>query len=400
MRVVGAINSGLGMRGAQRSDAAWSLTKTITPRLISSGGTTEVTIKDSIYDQNSGASYAQDGIINVVGANTYGATFNALTPSIATVDVNGAVTVITDGVAEFEVQIGQFARSISWNAVLYEGEVVKIFDRFVTGSVAHAATTTIDTALVGANPSTDKTVFSVMNSSTLTRNPDLWISGYVNQLTAISPWNSYNSNFRAGTAITRRHLAMAWHFPTVNGTVFKFVEANGTVHERTQIGTSYSLQSIDRLVVTLDSDLPLGITPAKVLPANYLTYLPYYDTTNISQNRVPLLMLDQDENALVTDLSSLRFFDFTSNFLTHRTPISANRLAFNEGLIGGDSGNPIFMLLNNEAVLCACHMGTTIGPVWCADSAIASLILAADANAGVSTGYSVTAPTWGGYTTY
>jgi hypothetical protein len=103
-----------------------------------------------------------------------------------------------------------------------------------------------------------------------------------------------------------------------------------------------------------------------------------YDT------RPPALGLDQEEKALIIDFLTSGSF---------RTPINANRLIFNESKISGDSGNPAFLIVNGELVLITVwtYGGPGSGtPVAEHIAALNQMIADADAQAGVSTGYTVT----------
>ena len=93
----------------------------------------------------------------------------------------------------------------------------------------------------------------------------------------------------------------------------------------------------DLTVYTLESALPASITPCKLLPANYDSYLSYLD-----QGRPPVMMLDQEEKALVTALRDLG--EFTS-YTRPRLP--PHRLRFHEYAIYGDSSNPAFLILKD-----------------------------------------------------
>jgi len=139
-------------------------------------------------------------------------------------------------------------------------------------------------------------------------------------------------------------------------------------------------------VYTLDSDLPATITPCKVAPANIGSYL-----VNNFQNRPPALGLDQEEKALAIDYSGGGSFLF---------PANADRLVFSESKISGDSGNPAFLIADGNLVLITVwtYGGAGSGtPVASNLTKINEMILAADAQAGVSTDYTVTPADFSAY---
>ena len=80
-------------------------------------------------------------------------------------------------------------------------------------------------------------------------------------ITCVSPWNSSGGHKKAGTLVTPRHIIGAAHYEYSVGTVVRFVEKNGTVHDRTVTGKARHPEcrnyTPDLTIYTLDSDLPL-----------------------------------------------------------------------------------------------------------------------------------------------
>ena len=54
----------------------------------------------------------------------------------------------------------------------------------------------------------------------------------------------------------------------------------------------------------------------------------------------------------------------TASYSFHTNSRSALRSPFTETLIGGDSGNPAFLLVNGEAILLLTHHYSTGGPFY------------------------------------
>ena len=217
-------------------------------------------------------------------------------------------------------------------------------------------------------------------SSTYVRNPDLWCGDL--DITCASPWNSSGSHKRAGTLVTPRHVIGAAHYEYSVGAVVRFVEKDGTVHDRTVAGKArhpdYSPHIPDLTIYTLDSDLPPTIKPCAVMPSDYISYL-----VN-EQVKTACLGLDQEEKALIIDWNSGGRM---------RTPTDPNRLIFHENKISGDSGNPAFIIVDGELVLMTVWTyGGAGGGTAVADyiSGINTMIATADTQAGVSTNYTVT----------
>ena len=255
-------------------------------------------------------------------------------------------------------------------------------------------------------------------TATYPRNPSLWCADIATELTAISPWNSMHSNKVGGTLITKRHIITSAHAAlsiTSAPLTVRFVDVNSDVHTRTIIGYKTSANwsgrgsnHSDFRIYTLDSDLPDSIKPCKIMPSNWEDYLPDLDAT-----RPPQLALDQEEKALVVDLKKV-----DANYARGAYPTDASRLIFSETFIGGDSGNPSFLIvdpdpndssISSELVLThvLTYGGAGAGSSLVDIPLLNSTIADSDANASVrsgtstvSTGYTVTEADFSYYTNY
>lgn len=231
------------------------------------------------------------------------------------------------------------------------GSVNSVFSNYVNGSLAKNCSDSVDTRLVNKNPLTSKNIFTTQNHSTQTyvRNTNCWASDL--DLTSISPWNSTGGNTRAGTLISPRHILFAAHYQINNGATIRFVDNNNNVVSRTMVTKlthpQYAPYYPDLTVGVLDSDLPSSISFAKILPQNWTNYLP----SLFWLRTIPCLVLDQEEKALVADLESLGNLVSFIGFAKFRTPTNTTRLAFSENIVVGDSGNPCFLIINDELVI-------------------------------------------------
>ncbi len=233
-------------------------------------------------------------------------------------------------------------------------------------------------------------------------NPDCWMNSIQNK-SCISPWNSYESNRRAGTLITPRHVIFCAHFDFFVPTNYKiyFVTDAGEIIERTVLRTkrhpSYGLpfaHDNDIVIWVLDQDLPSTIKCVKFFPNNWNEYM-------MSNVRTPSLRLNQDEEALVGDLNPATLAQARAY---HVKPTEPDRLNFYyslanpaqsqiyNGLFGGDSGNGGFAVINSQLILT--NVWTYGGPgsgtsVTNQKSTINSIIAALDTEVGVITGHSI-----------
>ena len=177
----------------------------------------------------------------------------------------------------------------------------------------------------------------------LSVNPDSWASGIDFSCTSI--WND-SLNYQYGdpaTLLSPQHVLLAKHACSPIGRNYTFQDINGSRCVRTLVAT----RGIDRTDITiglLDSELPSTFSPVKLLPVGYERYLG-------SGTFLPVLHMDQERKSLVQELPKMpsfsrRYYEIFCN--RGHTP---RRLDFYEGLVGGDSGNPCFLLLGNERVL-------------------------------------------------
>ena len=175
----------------------------------------------------------------------------------------------------------------------------------------------------------------------------------------------------------------------------RFVGADGTVYNRTVLKRrnhpDYSGSFPDLGVGVLSSPLPVAITPCKFAPSDFEEYIPGV------ANGIPCICLDQEKKALVTDLYSV---GSSAAFLV---PLDAKRLEFYESKIDGDSGNPAFMVINDQLVLMTTWRSGGAGSGPDAGDhlpAINQLIIDVDADAGISTGYTLSEVDLSDFTNY
>lgn len=188
------------------------------------------------------------------------------------------------------------------------------------------------------------------------RNVNFWLKDI--DLTACSPWNSYDGAFRAGVAISPRHIIFARHYPIADGAMLHFVTMDNQVVTRQLVGQSATdgAWQYDTIVGVLDSDLPASIKPMKLWPADVDKYLP-----TVSKYFLPVCAFDQEEKVITQDLQTLvkAGDNYTLNFGVCQT---APQSVLSEPVVGGDSGNPIFTIIGGEAVLISTWLGYTTGP--------------------------------------
>ncbi len=341
--------TGITSRGPTAADAGFSLSSVARESIIVTGSTAQSTVDDRNITTHTLATIDHEA--NLQAMETVPGTFSpylgfeSLDPEIATVNERGIVTRVGNGTARILAKTRLLNRRVDVAVLREAGQSTITLDSYVAGSLARDCANAIDTRLAGVTPSTAKPIFNTANhdAALYVRNTGCWAADI--DLTCVSPWNSAGGIMYGGTAISPRHIIFARHFLIPNGSTIRFVTSGNAVVSRTMTtkavlsGEGYPF---DLAIGLLDSDLPGTITPAKVLPADTLDYLP----SLASAYPLPCLGIDQEEKALVTDLYSLG-----GSFASCQPPSNATRLNFYEPLIMHDSGNPCFLVIGGVAVL-------------------------------------------------
>jgi hypothetical protein len=225
--------------------------------------------------------------------------------------------------------------------------------------------------LTGKNPSTDMLVYSSQNPyGGFTRNTNCWLNG-VSNISCFSPAQLSGANWfqRSGTLISPRHIISAKHF-RINilngGTPLLFVDDNNNVITRNLI--AYELDSTDIAIGLLDKDVPSNIKFAKVLPKNYKTYLTLVDnflSSSDSPEKLYCVGLDQQEKAIVKRFIGIQSYvnvENIPNAIIYSLHPSDTFAPFTETMIAGDSGDPIFLIIDNELIFLSTWWTDISGP--------------------------------------
>lgn len=169
-------------------------------------------------------------------------------------------------------------------------------------------------------------------------NEKFWLKDV--DFSCVSPWNDSCGAQRAGTLISKRHIVFAAHFPLWKGVRILFVGNEGDICP-CYVGASKIISGTDIQVAALDSEVTPNIHPAKILPEDYGKYLR-------TSTGLPVITFNQSEEALLME---------TSLILRDRIiawPGREDRKNFRKMVVGGDSGNPAFLLIGNEPILLYC----------------------------------------------
>lgn len=198
-------------------------------------------------------------------------------------------------------------------------------------------------------------------AASFVRNPDAWTAGF--DLTCASPWNSGGGtygNYRPGTAVTPQHVVGAAHWFAATGSVYRFIDATNGVHERTLVDRRFLPNDV--AVGLLDSPLGGEIAPATILSANQIGYL-RGKSGIVGAPGLYLVSLDAQERAWLSKTPLMERAD-SANWTAAGVSFtgSTNLPLSRYEAVGGDSGNPVFMMNGTNAVLLSCFYTATSGP--------------------------------------
>ena len=172
------------------------------------------------------------------------------------------------------------------------------------------------------------------------RSGTVWTEGGTTPLdfTGASPWNSSGGMTMGGTLISPKHIMFANHFPIPNGSTIIFVDNANNIVSRTVVDQVQV--AIDIQVAVLNEDVPPEIAYYPIV--DLATFQNYWKTVP----GTPAIVLDQEDKALIKDISGV-----VSYLIYYPGSLVAPRSDFDETIIGGDSGNPVFGVIGGRLVL-------------------------------------------------
>jgi hypothetical protein len=351
MRFIGNPGSSvLRIRGVNLSDVNFDTALQTIQTVLEPGSTEGATIQDldaTIRINPTILTEGQVGISVINNIFSYSPiTFTSLDTDIATINSYGQVTRVSNGTARILAGNPFLKKRIDVPVSISTESPVTTYNNFIAGTLGKNVSDNIDdriTEVTSENASTYKPIFSTQDhtNSIYIRNTDSWIYGL--DLTPISPWNSNSGVYKAGTLISPRHIIFANHYTIANGSTIRFVTSDNVVVERTLVNSISVTRDIR--VGVLNSDVPETITFAKFLPDGWQDYIP-----GISHIGVPCFYTDQQEKALINILNDTYAGEELISFSVPTDDFS-HRLALYENLVSGDSGNPGFLIINDQLVI-------------------------------------------------
>ena len=189
-------------------------------------------------------------------------------------------------------------------------------------------------------------------------NPNFWASHA--DFSCASPWNSAGGSQRAGTLSSPRHIIFAKHFPLWEGVRILFVGSDGVVCSR-HIEKTKDVHNTDIMIGLLNFEVTPNIHPAQILPGDADKYIGRGEG-------LPVVTFNKEEKLFLTELDLMPTNGSPIKWQGSHIPSSDVWKRFREQLIGGDSGNPSFLLICNQPILLYCLKSGGCGagpPIHC-----------------------------------
>jgi hypothetical protein len=329
------------------SDAIMSIAYSPVEVIIAAPSTGLVEVADQVVLRVATATIRDD--LQIFAATNYragGIRYTSEDEAKATVDAYGYVTTTGTGYVGIRIKSKFVTQRITHVAEAPRVDIADTFDHYLEDTLGEILNNEIDAAIVA---SVDKNVYSLVDHATpaYTRNPNCWITA---DKTSWPAWNSWAGNqIASGCAITPLHTLHATHATPIVGSTLRFVTNTNTIVTRTIDSLVYSGQP-DLTIAELDSPLPGTITPAKVLPTDWGDYL--------SIGSCPLVVGNQSMHLLLREWHSYTSdpnWFVAGEPIKHRASAANNRLPVTHYITFGDSGSPLYVMIDDELVALGCH---------------------------------------------
>lgn len=147
-----------------------------------------------------------------------------------------------------------------------------------------------------------------------------------------------------GTLITKKHVLFANHVPYSNSPFMIFFINNNNKSLVYNVMKTKRVANTDILIGELDKEVDASLKVYNVMPSNYLRYF------DVKKNNFPILYSDQERKALIGEFGGINNSYGSTNTVINVSKDS-NRAQYFEPVIGGDSGNIVSTIINNEVVL-------------------------------------------------
>ena len=344
--------------------------------------------RDANFAEKSGTLLGNGFILSVSPSLTFGGSpvFKSLTPA-ASVDASGHVAYQSEGQAlvtiTFPPPLGQraYARLMKGGGA---SVIKKYFESYLPGTLGAHVTDAINGMISGKTPgNATKNLFTTNNYNlsdpVVVRNTDVFTASL--DLSAISVMNERSgvgAYVHPAMLISPRHIIGAKHFPP--GQIVVFMGSDGVMQTANVVSRQNHVGGVIRYSGTSDVQVAYldreinGIAPFKFLPADWADYLPTgkreaaYASPNYKQIKLPALtktahnaMGGSADQISITEVIELDDTDHTLSAMLnigYLETVLPTR-TWNSPTVGGDSGGPVFIPINDQLVILMCwwHAG-------------------------------------------
>ena len=192
-------------------------------------------------------------------------------------------------------------------------------------------------------PGKDKNIMTpYVNPYNWPRNNNCWAKNI--NLTGYSACVLGLGGVGGGTLITKKHVLLSNHVPYVALPFTIFFVDNNNVTVTYNVVKTKRVGGTDILIGELDREVDSRFSIFSVLPGNYVNYL------NSPAATFPVLYSDQERKALLGEYAGVLSSSIDGNNAIISAPLKNSNQYF-EPVIGGDSGNIVGTIINNEFVL-------------------------------------------------
>ena len=192
-------------------------------------------------------------------------------------------------------------------------------------------------------PGKDKNIMTpYVNPYNWPRNNNCWAKNI--NLTGYSACVLGLGGVGGGTLITKKHVLLSNHVPYVALPFTIFFVDNNNVTVTYNVVKTKRVGGTDILIGELDREVDSRFSIFSVLPGNYVNYL------NSPSATFPVLYSDQERKALLGEYAGVLSSSIDGNNAIISAPLKNSNQYF-EPVIGGDSGNIVGTIINNELVL-------------------------------------------------
>lgn len=318
------------------------------PRTVGSTVTTNVTDRDLTYQQVVKPTVVYDikwpWSVGSSGLTTGDVTRGFSPNGIVTLSGTDVWQYVSSGAVAISLITPSRTYTQNLNAFSSGEQTTRTLTTNTSGSLRAHLVAQIDTRAAGYSSIAERArLWSDWNpGDSYVRNVNSWVSGV--NMTPVACWNSetaaFGNSWRGQTLVSPRHYIGAAHWAVAVGTVLHFVTSANVIVSRT-VTARQIISGTDIIVGVLDSDVPGTIAFARVLPDAWSAKLP-----TLAAFPYPIVSMDQGQQVFIRELASI-----SGGWVTCQYPTLASRVSFYKPAISGDSGSPVFLIVNDAMVL-------------------------------------------------